>query len=314
VTTDGDIESDRPADAAAQPAAQPQPTPDGGPTSQGAPTEASPELPTAQPVPASWPGPAAGPLPAATPLPPIPPPTGLLKGVPAYLQDAAPKGGQWVPQQGGGWGPAGGGSMQHVPWSTPTGASPGPGTQWPAPSPTPGPGWGPAPGWGPGPGWGTPPGWFAPAGPVPGVAWAGMGRRFGALAIDSVFGFGLLIAISVIGSAAAAGQPLDAGTDSPGPMTLLSVAWWLVMILYMPVCWHFFGRTIGQMLVGLRVARAADGRRLGVGASIIRYAILAVCTVLVIPAIVSAAVAGDDPFVRMWHDRAARSVVVHDLS
>jgi uncharacterized RDD family membrane protein YckC len=86
--------------------------------------------------------------------------------------------------------------------------------------------------------------------------------------------------------------------------------WVLFFMAYHPACWYAFGSSLGQRALGLRVVRASDGLKVGLGAVLIRYVIFAVSTGTVILGIIAAAMANEDPFKRAWHDEAARSVVV----
>jgi uncharacterized RDD family membrane protein YckC len=186
----------------------------------------------------------------------------------------------------------------------------------------------PAPTWGPqpyqpgmptgyrSPAWGYGMG-FAPvltvaAGPQPGLEWGGVGARFWALIAD-VFVFIGVFMVWAIGTAAL-GIPTSEvdGVSPPGTMWFV----WFLMILvllYHPVCWYFWGGSPGQKALGLRVARSSNGERLGVGAVLIRYLVFSVVTLLLPLGIISAIVTANDPFKRAWHDTIARSVVVRRI-
>jgi uncharacterized RDD family membrane protein YckC len=197
----------------------------------------------------------------------------------------------------------------------PPGPAQAPGGAWPpGPAPTPatfGPG--PYPGWGTGPGWGGY-GYFAPPpGPLPGLAWGGLGHRFAALLLDGALMFGTLIVAGLVAGFFADPNPYDDVREYSTASAIVSLAWMLMAVCYHPACWYFFGGTVGQRAMGLRVVRAADGRKLGLGAILVRFAIFAICTVTIIPGLIAAATAADDPFKRAWHDEAARSVVVRRL-
>ena len=253
----------------------------------------------------------------AAPTPGYPPPTGVLGSWPG--PGYAPPTGAPLPfgaassWQGAAWPPGTGPAYGSGPGYIPGPAGYGPGYAWP-----PGPGFAPpAPGYGWPPGYGPGYGYFRPPeGPLPGVAWAGIGHRFGALLIDAAIMFGALMTASVLAAAWASryyvGDSSDSVTYSTSS-TAIIVAWVLFLFLYHPVCWYLFGGSIGQRALGLRILRAADGRRLGLGSILVRYSIFAICTATVIPGLIAAAMAADDPFKRAWHDEAARSVVVRRL-
>jgi uncharacterized RDD family membrane protein YckC len=182
------------------------------------------------------------------------------------------------------------------PWGTP--AQPG---GWP-PAPYPPTGWGYPPGFGFAP--------YVPAGPAPGLSWGGIGIRFGALLIDAA----LMVVAFVIDTvlAEAAGVHRYAGDYVTYSSAAIAIYWiWvLFFVCYHPACWWLFGGSAGQRALGLRVVRASDGLKLGLGAVLIRYFLFAVTTGTVILGIIAAAMANEDPFKRAWHDEAARSVVV----
>ena len=71
-----------------------------------------------------------------------------------------------------------------------------------------------------------------------------------------------------------------------------------------------FQGTIGQRALGIRVVRAADGKPLGIGATIIRYILFAVFTCTIIIGIIAAIAGADDPAKQTWMDKAAGSVSV----
>jgi uncharacterized RDD family membrane protein YckC len=160
--------------------------------------------------------------------------------------------------------------------------------------------------------WGYPPGYgpasYPPPGPGPGIQWAGIGVRFGALVLDGVILIVGLFAVALLVSAIG-GYGSSAPSDAPAT-TAVGLIWWLVALSYNPVCWYVFGSTLGQKAFGLRVAQASNGQSLGMGAVLVRYLIFFMVTVFFPLGLVSAAMASNDPFKRAWHDDVARSVVV----
>lgn len=153
---------------------------------------------------------------------------------------------------------------------------------------------------------------YAPAGPGPGLVWGGVWTRLGALGIDLVLLLGSLFVLGIVvatfGSGSSTASGTSSGTSSTG--TAIGLIWWLLALMYHPACWYVFGASIGQKLLGLRIAAASDGQPLGLGAVLVRYAIFVMVTVLVPLAIISAIMLANDPFKRAWHDQVARSVVV----
>ena len=198
-------------------------------------------------------------------------------------------------------------------WQAPPGQWQAPPGQWQAPYPAPG--WpGQSSPWGAAApylstGWGyQPASWpaaYPPPGPVPGVRWAGVGARFGALVIDFIILVAAFFALSV--GLAAMGSSAE---RDPPVVTALVIVWWLLVLMYHPACWYAFGASAGQKALGLRVARASDGQALGIGGVLARFLIFATVTVLIPLGIISAFMASRDPYQRAWHDLVARSVVV----
>jgi hypothetical protein len=164
----------------------------------------------------------------------------------------------------------------------------------------------PQSGWGYQPGYGS--AWYSPPGPGPGIQWAGMGARFGALVLDGVIFIISLFAVGLLVSAFD-GSGSSAGSNSTAT-TALAVIWWLAALSYHPVCWYVFGSTLGQKALGLRVAQASNGQSLGIGAVLVRFLIFFMVTVAFPLGLVCAVMASNDPFKRAWHDEVARSVVV----
>ena len=81
-----------------------------------------------------------------------------------------------------------------------------------------------------------------------------------------------------------------------------------------PVCWYLLEGTPGQRLLRLRIVRASDGERIGIGRILLRYLVWAFCLwAFCIPAVIAAVVANDHPQKRAWTDLAGDSVVVRTL-
>jgi uncharacterized RDD family membrane protein YckC len=252
--------------------------------------------------------------------------TGIAAGVPEGYAGpgSAPPSYPAAPGYGAPYGSYGSppyGSYGSPPAGSPRYGSP-PGYPPYAPPAPPASGWqSPRQGWGaPGPyppaGWpyqpGYPPAAYAPAGPGPGLAWGGIGERFGALMIDGVL---LVVSLFALGLLVTAVEGVGSSYRSSSPaVTAISLIWWLLVLIYHPACWWVFGATLGQKALGLRVAQAANGQSLGIGAVLVRYLIFSIVTVIFPLGLISGAMASSDPFKRAWHDDVARSVVVRRLS
>lgn len=146
-------------------------------------------------------------------------------------------------------------------------------------------------------------------GPMPGLAWAGIGIRLGALIIDAVVALVIIVGGTVIADQFGVTQVGNASIYSPAA---LAVSWiWIgILIAYVPTCWWVFRGTIGQLMLGLQVVRAADGKKLGIRATTIRYMVWLLCTCTILTGIVASIVAADKPDKRAWPDDASGSVVV----
>jgi uncharacterized RDD family membrane protein YckC len=268
----------------------------GGASVSGATGQTSPPAGAWQPAPppqppaGSWP-----PQPPAGAWPPRPPAGSWPPQPPAGAWPPRPPAGSWPPQVPGYPPP------YRAPYPTPPGAS------WYGPQ---APAFGQVPGWQPAAGYG----WsFAAAapGPTPGVAWAGIALRFGALIIDAVI---LLVAFFVAAIVAAAfGEPDPYTGATPTGYTAVLLLYFLFFLVYNPICWWRFAGTLGQRAVGIRVVREADGRRLRLGASILRFVVMFVCMITVILAIIAAIAADADPAKKAWQDEASGSVVIKPM-
>ena len=112
---------------------------------------------------------------------------------------------------------------------------------------------------------------------------AGFGRRLAALTVDWLLGYGI--------------TALFVGAQvSSAPFTVLAV-WFLLTAVPVAV----FGASAGMTALGIRVASIGSEPVVGVPRAVLRTALIA----LVVPPLVR------DADGRGWHDRAARTVVVH---
>ncbi|MEV6820221.1 RDD family protein [Nocardiopsis dassonvillei] len=197
--------------------------------------------------------------------------------------------------------------------------------------PPPNGGWGPGgpvPGRGappPGAGWGLQgqglpvqggPGQGAFPGPVPGPEMATFGRRLAARAIDYVLvviaavAFFILMAfVTVILTGS------DQTTDAEGTLwaLLFVFGWGLLLFFYDWLYLVTWGRTLGKMMVGIKVVDAADGGGLGQGQAMGRSAFFGFPQSLPVVGHIftlaeSMAALGEER--RALHDRVAGTVVI----
>jgi uncharacterized RDD family membrane protein YckC len=111
------------------------------------------------------------------------------------------------------------------------------------------------------------------------------GRRFGALLIDWLIGYGL----------AALGMTIGIGS-----MATLSTAVLVVWFILGVISVRLFGFTPGQLALGLMVVPVDGGAHAGIGRAVVRGLLIA----LVIPALIT------DTDLRGLQDRATNTAVV----
>jgi uncharacterized RDD family membrane protein YckC len=304
---------------------------------QGAAWPPSHVPPQAAPQPPTWPGSPASqpPTPGWTPgYPPAsaayPPPPGYGSGT---WPPAGPQG--YPPGYGGAPGyPPGYGDAPAYP-QTPGyppgyGAVPGyPGYPqapgYPGPPGYP-PGYGGAPGYGGGqgypPGYGGAPGYPPPGyagvpwqaipgqlGPGPGILWADMGRRFGAILLDAAFLTVAFVVAAFVATVFGVTHNVDGNGYTPAGVATLWI-WFILLVAYHPVSWWAFQGTLGQRAIGLRVVRAADGGSLGIVSTLKRFVLFAICSGTVALGIIAVILANDQPSKRTWWDEFSGSVVI----
>jgi uncharacterized RDD family membrane protein YckC len=165
-------------------------------------------------------------------------------------------------------------------------------------------------------------GWVAPPpGPAPGLAYAGFWVRFGAHVIDW-FAIGTplsIIMIVALGSVFSSiscnyanfGNGQFSGCTIPGSaftgLTIFWLLWLLVPAIYFIAMWALAGRTFGQMALGLYVVDAANGQKISVGRSLLRYFGFLISSWALLIGLIWAAF---DPRKQGWHDKIANTFVV----
>ena len=162
------------------------------------------------------------------------------------------------------------------------------------------------------PGWGYQipggPSSYGLPGPEPGIVWAGVMVRFGALLVDAIVVIAIAFATVL---AVASVNPSGSGGSSDSPESLaLSLALLVFLLIYHPVCWYLFGQSVGQKALGMQILRAANGAPIGLSDVLARYAIFFLVTLVFPLGIISAVMAAQDPFKRAWHAQVARTIVV----
>ena len=163
------------------------------------------------------------------------------------------------------------------------------------------------------------------AGPAPGWEFAGFWVRTIAWVIDgfilgaitTFFWFVVLAVSAAIGLGAAASVTTDAnlteeqvavvGVGILLAFTLLGVLTLCITVLYFVLLWVKRGATIGQSVLGLRVARERDGGPIGWGTAIVRYIMLMIGFWIFYLGVIWVAF---EPRKRGWHDMVAGTLVV----
>ena len=147
-----------------------------------------------------------------------------------------------------------------------------------------------------------------PAGKGRRGATAGFATRAAAYVIDAMVIVGLL---SVLTFAANAVITLitaqDAGVELPTGWVATVLTITGVSIVYLTLGWWLFGRTVGKLVLGIRVVDVR-GRRPGFLQSLVRAVLYTVSAAFVI----GFAWVGVTPRRRAWHDHIARTWVVYD--
>ena len=196
------------------------------------------------------------------------------------------------------------------------------------PAPTPA---APAPWTPPSPAW-TPPPPVPKPGPAPGIEYAGFWVRTLAYIVDTI-PFVIVATVFVVGPLY--GAMVEAVLDLPLPppnanyyspeyqafqqelavrmnAVLVDVypRLWLIQvfpIVYFVGFWTWRGQTPGMMILGLRVAREADGMSPGLGRSILRFVGYWICWITLF---IGFFWVGFDSRKQGWHDKIAGTVVV----
>ena len=162
---------------------------------------------------------------------------------------------------------------------------------------------------GPGPGWEFAGFW------IRAIAWIIDGFILGI--VTSIFWFVVLAIAGAIGLGAVASVSTDGtitndqavvlGVGFLAALSFLGIMTLLVTVLYFVVLWVKRGATIGQSVLGLRVARERDGGPIGWGTGILRYIMLMIGFWIFYLGVIWVAF---EPRKRGWHDMVAGTLVV----
>jgi uncharacterized RDD family membrane protein YckC len=172
-----------------------------------------------------------------------------------------------------------------------------------------------------------PPGPVAGGGPAAGWQYAGFWIRAVAWIIDgfilgiisTFFSFVVLVVAAGIGVGTAATGTLNAdgtltsdqaavlGVTAVVAFLVISLALFAITVLYFVLLWVKRGATIGQSVLGLRVARERDGGPIGWGAAIVRYIVLMIGFSIFYLGVIWVAF---EPRKRGWADLVAGTLVV----
>jgi uncharacterized RDD family membrane protein YckC len=160
----------------------------------------------------------------------------------------------------------------------------------------------------------------AHAGPAPGIAYAGFWIRVLAIVADDlILGVPLVIIFLVTQGSAisrysdciqAGGFATVCNSTYLGSIAIFELLALAASCAYSVLLWSKLGGTLGQRMLGLRVADAATGQNIGIGRAIGRF----------IGFLISGAVldigfiwAAFDPRKQGWHDKMASTFVVRKV-
>jgi uncharacterized RDD family membrane protein YckC len=193
----------------------------------------------------------------------------------------------------------------------------------------------------PAPGWAPPPaapvagaGWAAyaqtaagPIGPAPGWEYAGFWIRAVAYILDGII-LGIVttvlwLVVLAIAAAVGIGAAATSGVGADGQLTgeeiavigvgvvaavsFLAIMTLVVTVLYFVLFWVKRGGTLGQTVLGMRIARESDGAPIGWGTAIVRYVMMLISFWIFYLGVIWVAF---EPRKRGWHDMVAGTVVV----
>lgn len=135
---------------------------------------------------------------------------------------------------------------------------------------------------------------------------APVGRRAVARMVDFAVGVATFVGLT-FSFALAAGRP----EDGTGVLLISIVTTFVAYLLYEVILVAVWGRTLGKLLMGLRVVRAADSGRPGFGPSLLRNLVPTVLLVVAFPLYPLPYVAASVISGHRWpHDRLAGTHVV----
>jgi len=157
-----------------------------------------------------------------------------------------------------------------------------------------------------------------------GTTIAGTGRRFAAWLIDGV-AMGVLPFLTVLVGLGMSGVPLNGGVvqvtqEEAAAILARVVGTYVVAALVALACWVTLvivegrtGRTVGGALLGLRTVDAQTSTPVGFWRAALRWIIIGAGTIVlgIGQFVVLASPSFDGPRRQGWHDKAARTVVLH---
>ncbi|MEU2199792.1 RDD family protein [Isoptericola sp. NPDC019482] len=170
----------------------------------------------------------------------------------------------------------------------------------------------------------APAGGAGPDGVPAGATIAGTGRRFAAWLLDGV-ATGVLPFLTILVGLGMSGVPLNGGVvevtqEEAAAIFARVVGTYVVAALVALACWVALvivegrtGRTVGGALLGLRTVDAGSYRPVGFWRAALRWIIIGAGTIVlgIGQFVVLASPSFDGPRRQGWHDKAARTVVLH---
>ncbi len=111
---------------------------------------------------------------------------------------------------------------------------------------------------------------------------------------------------------ALAGPPMVVQQVAGFPQMHVGPTYWvelLIGIAYMVGFWSYVGRTPGMMIFGIRVVQADDLTAVRLGGAVLRYLGLVLSFLVIFIGVIWV---GFDARKQGWHDKIARTVVIHE--
>ncbi len=128
-----------------------------------------------------------------------------------------------------------------------------------------------------------------------------------AIALAGAIGFGAFATSGATGDSLTEGEVAVIGVGIFTAIVFLAIMTIVVTVLYFVLLWVKRGATLGQSLLGIRIARESDGGPIGWGTAIIRYIMMLISFWIFYLGVIWVAF---EPRKRGWHDMVAGTLAV----